>query len=424
MLEWPPIDDSCARAHSPGRRLPSTGRDVGVRALARPLPRALAPAAVALALVACFLIGAPRAVAGTTIRVPEDYSTIQAAVDAAPSGGVIDVAPGIYRETITIDRSVTLRGRVFDAANPARNTTIVDGGGASVITIASGISPKPVLVGLVVANGDDGITTQSPINVKHSYFVDNEDSLDYEIGGGGLCLNNVFDGSGDDAVDFDHLITDARVANNRMVRSADDGIEIRLHDDEIPGPVQLVIRNNEIIGSDEDGIQIIDYFEDTNRTITIARNLIRNSTMAGIGLMDNGETKEDFRAASIRERIEVFHNTLVENDHGISGGDNLIALNNVFQQHVLALKRVDGDSVASFNLFWDNAANSRNSNVVRATSVVGDPLLDADFHLRSASPAIDAGTARFEWRGEVVLNQPASSYQGAAPDIGWYERRQ
>ena len=81
-------------------------------------------------------------------------------------------------------------------------------------------------------------------------------------------------------------------------------------------------------------------------------------------------------------------------------------------------------SVASFNLFWRNQANSRKSNVVRATSVVGDPLLDAEFHLRSGSPAVDAGTARFAWRGKVVMDQSPSSYQGAAPDIGWYERRQ
>jgi hypothetical protein len=423
VLEWSSVDDRCSCAHSPSRGLPAAGCDVRPDAPARPLRGALAPAAAALVLVACLLVAAPQAVAGTTIRVPEDYSTIQAAVDAASSGDVIDIAPGTYRETITIDRSVTVRGRLYDVADPRRNTTIVDGGGSSVITVASRISPEPLLVGLVVANGDDGITTTSPINVKHSYFVDNQDSLDYEIGGGGLCLNNVFNRSGDDAVDFDHLIEDVLVANNRMVRSADDGIEIRLHDDEIPRTVEVVIRNNEIIGSDEDGIQIIDYFQNTNRTIRIARNLIRNSTMAGIGLMDNGETKEDFRAASIRERIEVFHNTLIENDHGISGGNDLIALNNIFQQHVLALKRVDGNSVAGFNLFWNNVGNSRNSNVLRATSVFGDPLLDAEFQLRSGSPAIDAGTALFEWRGEVVMDQPALSFQGAAPDTGWYERR-
>ena len=423
MLEWPPVDERCARTHPPSLGRSSARRAVP-GAFARPLRGAIGPAAAALVLVACLLSAPPPAVAGTTIRVPEDYSTIQAAVDAASSGDIIDIAPGTYRETITIDRSVTVRGRFYDVADPRRNTTIVDGGGSSVITVTSGIRPQPLLVGLVVANGDDGITTTSPISVKHSYFVDNQDSLDYEIGGGGLCLNNVFNRSGDDAVDFDHLIEDVLVANNRLVRSADDGIEIRLHDDEIPRTVEVVIRNNEIIGSDEDGIQIIDYFQNTNRTIRIARNLIRNSTMAGIGLMDNGETKEDFRAASIRERIEVFHNTLIENDHGISGGNDLIALNNIFQQHVLALKRVDGNSIAGFNLFWNNVGNSRNSNVLRATSVFDDPLLDGEFQLRSGSPAIDAGTALFKWRGEVVMDQPALSYQGAAPDIGSNERRQ
>ncbi len=424
MLEWPPLDHRCAVAHLLDRRLPWTGRAVGVGALARPLPRALAPAAVALALVTCFVIAAPRAVAGTTIRVPEDYSTIQAAVDAASSGDVIDIAPGTYRETVTIRRSVTVRGRVYDATNPRQNTTIVDGGGSTVITIASGISPNPLLVGLVVANGDDGITTNSPINVKHSYFVDNRDSLDYELGGGGQCLSNVFVRSGDDAVDLDHIVDDVLIANNRMLRSADDGVEIRLHDEDIPRTAEIVIRNNEILGSDEDGIQVIDYFTNTNRRITIGRNLIGNSTMAGIGLMDNGETKEDFRAAGIRERIEVRHNTFVHNDHGISGGANLIALNNIFLRHDLALKRVGGNSVASFNLFWNNAAISHNSNLIRSTSVIGDPLIDPDFRLRAGSPAIDAGTARFEWRGEVVMDQPASSYLGSAPDLGWDERRQ
>lgn len=34
--------------------------------------------------------------AATTLRVPEDYSTISAAITAAAPGDTIDVAPGVY----------------------------------------------------------------------------------------------------------------------------------------------------------------------------------------------------------------------------------------------------------------------------------------------------------------------------------------
>ena len=47
--------------------------------------------------------------------------------------------------------------------------------------------------------------------------------------------------------------------------------------------------------------------------------------------------------------------------------------------------------------------------------------LDANFELDTVSPAIDAGTARYDWNGETVLNLPASAYAGAAPDLGWME---
>lgn len=57
------------------------------------------------------------------IRVPNDYSTIQRAVNAANGGDTIFVASGTYRETIQIVTSgLTLVGE-------NRNSTIIDGGG-------------------------------------------------------------------------------------------------------------------------------------------------------------------------------------------------------------------------------------------------------------------------------------------------------
>jgi hypothetical protein len=392
----------------------------------RVLARAVAMTALLLTVLSVGLMGSEPIPAGavTAIRVPEDYASIQAAIDAASAGDVIDVAAGTYAATLTVDVAVTIRGRTYVVGDPTANTTILDGGGASVVTIPARVTPAPSLVGLVFANGDSGVVTNSVVNVSHSSFVGNSgDALEFEPGGGGRSINNVFADSGDDAIDLDHMVNDVRIVRNRIFDSGDDGIEIRLHDDTIAERAELLIRSSEIAGSGEDGLQIIDYDTDTNRRIVVKGSLIHTSAMAAIGLMDSGATKEDYRGASVRERVVVVHNTFVDNDRGISGGDNLIALNNIFEGHGVALSSVDGASVASHNLFWMNDVNAQYSVVHRRTSVFADPSLDARFRLPDGSAAIDAGTAYFEWQGDVVMDQPASRYRGDAPDIGWHERR-
>jgi hypothetical protein len=359
-----------------------------------------------------------------TTRVPEDRRTIQAAIDAASPGDVIDIAAGIYEENLTVDVGVTLRGRAFSATDPRRNTTILDGAGSDVATILPNVTPAPSFVGLVIANGDNGIVTNSRARVTHSYFTGNAyDALEYDLGGGGVSLHNVMARNGDDAIDIDHAIRDVRIEDTRILRSGDDGVEIRLHDDAIVNTVEIKILDSQIVGSAQDGIQLIDYFDDTNRRIVVRGSLIRDVTLAAIGMMDNAETNEDFRAASIRERVHVFHNTFVDNARGISGGDNLIALNNIFTGHARALTRVDGSSIASFNLFWNNDVDVANSSFVRSTSVFADPRLTRGYRLRAGSPAVDAGTARFTWKGAVVMDQGRGRYEGKAPDIGWFELR-
>jgi len=54
-----------------------------------------------------------------------------------------------------------------------------------------------------------------------------------------------------------------------------------------------------------------------------------------------------------------------------------------------------------------------------------DPLFNdpanADFTLQSNSPAIDAGTAYFEWNGNVLVDLTSADYNGTAPDMGAFE---
>jgi serine protease len=48
-------------------------------------------------------VAAAATAATKSISVPGDYPTIQAAVDAAPAGATIHVAPGTYPEQVVID---------------------------------------------------------------------------------------------------------------------------------------------------------------------------------------------------------------------------------------------------------------------------------------------------------------------------------
>ena len=57
------------------------------------------------------------------IRVPEDYSTIQAAVDAASSGCTIQVSAGTYIENLVVYKPLTLIGA-------DRSTTVINGDGS------------------------------------------------------------------------------------------------------------------------------------------------------------------------------------------------------------------------------------------------------------------------------------------------------
>jgi len=382
--------------------------------------------------------------------VPDEYATIQEAINAAEPGDIIQVRAGTYIENLVLDKAVALTAETFDQLDPARNTTVINGGaGTATITIPSNLAQMPSIRGFVIQGGNNGIQASSAFIADFNFFHSSMIAVNYQWGAGGSNRNNVYFKSGDDAIHLDNTDRPLLIENNRILYAGDDGIEVNLQDKPSPpGPMDVNIWNNMIIGSREDGIQFVDFPgdpQDTNRRFIIVGNLIVNNIKAGIGLMPNANTVEDYSGADMVEAIRVFNNTFYGNTHGISGGDNLVAFNNIIVNSTgRGVWRVQGDptssSVAAYTLFYNNTTDGEESTLGVGNLTGLDPLfvaapnpgpdgawetVDDDFSgllLQGISPAVDSGVAQYiTVSGEPVPPNPITGFIGAAPDLGWRE---
>ncbi len=370
-----------------------------------------------------------------TVGVGKDFSGIQAAINAAQDGDTILVSPGTYNEPLTITgKAITIASEFYTTGDLSLiDQTIIDGGGSfqdadpDVVRFAESASGSQ-LIGFTVQNGGDGIKVEAlNINVLNNRITNTIDAVNFKsatsgVVTGGIVRDNVIENNIDDGVDINRA-SDVIVEDNIIQNNGNDGIEVRM-DGSYAGSTTLnnIFRNNVISFNSGDGIQLIDSADVSNRYYRIEGNLIEGNGDAGLGLMDNGDSTEDFRAASIPEPIDVIGNTFIGNDHGLSGGDNLVAINNIFVNHInIAMKGVNGDSIAAYNLFWNSGIDTQDSNVDATNTIYADPLLDADRELQDGSPAVDAGTAFFEWRGATVLDLSSSDFSGSSPDFGEFE---
>ena len=127
---------------------------------------------------ACLILGYANlfyaAGTGRSLKVPQQYRTIQAAIDAANSGDTILVASGIYKENIQLADGVLLQGA------GAAVTTIDGGGEGSVVEGAKG----SVIEGFTIINSgkvgrsgdimDVGISAKySPMTIANCRIVGN-----------------------------------------------------------------------------------------------------------------------------------------------------------------------------------------------------------------------------------------------------------
>src|SRR5688500_6168702 len=172
----------------------------------------------------------------TVLRVPEDYPTIQSAINAAEPADIIQVQAGTYNENLILDRPVTLTAAVFDSANPANNRTILEGGGGATITIPPNLTQMPTVRGFVIRSNNVGIQSSSPCIIEFNYFLASSDQVNYQWGAGGANRNHVYFKPGDDAIHLDNTDRPLLIENNRIMYATDDGTEINPQDKPSPPP--------------------------------------------------------------------------------------------------------------------------------------------------------------------------------------------
>ncbi|MCC7421188.1 MAG: hypothetical protein IT428_12970 [Planctomycetaceae bacterium] len=87
----------------------------------------------ALGCLLAIAMGKPHDAQASTLRVPQDYKSIQAAFDAAAAGDTVLVTAGTYRERIRLKQGVALRSAGSDEKGmlglKRAEAVVIDGGG-------------------------------------------------------------------------------------------------------------------------------------------------------------------------------------------------------------------------------------------------------------------------------------------------------
>jgi hypothetical protein len=136
----------------------------------------------------CLVLVCVTAAGADTVPVPGAFATIQAALDGAPPGSVIQLAPGTYHERVQIgpQHQVTLRGNPDDPAS-----VMLDAGGGGDVIRMIGATSDMVVEGVTLTGGtgNDGyggglFMAQSQSVFRRCVFRGNAVSNQ----GGGACL--------------------------------------------------------------------------------------------------------------------------------------------------------------------------------------------------------------------------------------------
>lgn len=289
---------------------------------------------------------------GTVRKVPQEYSKIQLAIDAAVNGDTILVAEGLYLENILISKKIVL-GSLYLIDNDTSHIskTILDGGSpantdsGSVIHITAGTDSTTVISGFTIQNGNGmriydgsywrgggGISIfAGGARITHNIISHNNISTSDGVFGGGISIAS---NSGSLAY---WIIEENQIAQNSINTSAGaEGGGAWLSGD--GRLVHNIVENNNSTGSSygrSGGIYVGVPPGNGSTNIQFHSNIIRGNyasfRVGGLGLF--GSTAVVINASFVNNLIT--DNTALSNTGGmlIAGRGNVSLVNNMITRN-------------------------------------------------------------------------------------------
>jgi hypothetical protein len=324
---------------------------------------------------------APATPVPKTIRVPADYTTIQAALNAASllTVDTVLVSPGTYNEAVNFNGK---RAVLISAGGPGV-TSIVPPSGSVGVTLVSGETADAVVSGFTVANASTGISISgaSPTIVSN-VIVNCGTGVNCNFASPIVSYNQIFGSSGN-ALHLNGAATP--LVEGNIIRTNHGGIGMF-------AAGSPVIRNNFLQGNIGDAMNMVNQ-SDAN----IIQNVIVENTGNGIYWLVPSGARGPW----------VINNTIARN--GASGifadgfdAAALIENNIILGAPALSVGTFNDNNppVVQFNDLYGSGGAAYSGAITNMTGIAGnisaDPLFTCvpgdDYHLLAGSPAIDAGT--------------------------------
>ena len=431
--------------------------------------------------VVAILFCGPGSVLAQIIKVPQDYSTIQTAIDSAQTGDTVLVAEGTYVENLKIAKKITVASLyVLDNDTSHISKTIIDGGSpshpdsASVILILPGTDSTTVIKGFTIQNGK-GTLAQFPLPEFGNPSYRSGGGILIIANGGATISSNIIKNNSCQASGEIHtfaagiaIIPDSKftiapnswiIENNSILNNNTDADSWAVGGGLfLIGPgrcMNNIIMNNSSSGpkGEAAGVLLTDVPGLANQHIELSNNLITHNVTSwwagGIGLGADGGG---------HVTMTLKNNIITNNSAGSFGGalgvngGNYSLINNTIAGNsgpeALFVESSAGpltfrlmnniiwnpDAGSEFNEVTDDVTSAYNCvrrGLEGISNIDTDPLFvvnDSLYRLSSSSPCISAGVMMASV-GDTILTAPVWDYLGMTrprpsntqPDMGAIE---